>query len=231
MPESLLLYYITDRKAFPGDEPTRQHLLLQKIAEAARAGIDYIQLREKDLPIRDLEELARQAIRILREIQSPLETRNPKLETKLLINSRTDIALATGADGVHLRSDDISPAEIRAIQSAASRNWGEETRNLIVGVSCRSAEDVRRAAHEGATLAVLAPVFGKVTQGRDAPQIQPLGTDALKAACQSSLPIFALGGVTLANAQSCLNAGAQGIAGIRLFQKNNIEEVARELRS
>ncbi len=231
MPTHPQLYYITDRKAFPGDEPTRQHLLLQKIAEAARAGIDYIQLREKDLPIRDLEELARQAIRILREIQSPLETRNPKLETKLLINSRTDIALATGADGVHLRSDDISPAEIRAIQSAASRNWGEETRNLIVGVSCRSAEDVRRAAHEGATLAVLAPVFGKVTQGRDAPQIQPLGTDALKAACQSSLPIFALGGVTLANAQSCLNAGAQGIAGIRLFQKNNIEEVARELRS
>lgn len=231
MPTHPQLYYITDRKAFPGDEPTRQHLLLQKIAEAARAGIDYIQLREKDLPIRDLEELARQAIRILREIQSPLETRNPKLETKLLINSRTDIALTTGADGVHLRSDDISPAEIRAIQSAASRNWGEETRNLIVGVSCRSAEDVRRAAHEGATLAVLAPVFGKVTQGRDAPQIQPLGTDALKAACQSSLPVFALGGVTLANAQSCLKAGAQGIAGIRLFQNNNIEEVARELRS
>ncbi len=231
MPTHPQLYYITDRKAFPGDEPTRQHLLLQKIAEAARAGIDYIQLREKDLPIRDLEELARQAIRILREIQSPLETRNPKLEIKLLINSRTDIALATGADGVHLRSDDISPVEVQAIVSASTRNSKLETRNFLIGVSCHSIEEVRRAAHDGASFAVLAPVFGKVTQGRDAPQIQPLGTDALKAACQSSLPVFALGGVTLANAQSCLKAGAQGIAGIRLFQKNNIEEVARELRS
>ena len=231
VPSRPQLYYITDRKAFPGDEPSRQRCLLQKIAEATRAGIDYIQLREKDLPARELEQLAREAIRIVREVQSPFKTRNLELETKLLINSRTDIALAVCADGVHLRSDDISPADVRAIQSAASRNWGEETRNLIVGVSCRSAEDVRRAAHEGATLAVLAPVFGKVTQGRDAPQIQPLGTDALKAACQSSLPVFALGGVTLANAQACLNAGAKGIAGIRLFQENNIEEVARELRS
>ncbi len=223
------LYYITNRHAFPGDEPARQQQLLQKIAEATRAGVDYIQLREKDLPSRDLGQLASQAVKVLQRV--PLETRNQKLETKLLINSRTDIALAVGADGVHLRSGDISPAEVRAIQSAASRNWGEETRNLIVGVSCRSAEDIRRAAREGATLAVLAPIFGKVTQGRDAPQIQPLGTDALKAACQSSLPVFALGGVTLANAQACLDAGAKGIAGIRLFQENNIEEVARELRS
>ena len=222
MPACCQLYYITDRTAFPGDEPSRRQRLLAKIEEAARADIDYIQLREKDLPARDLESLAHHAVRIVRKARST---------TRLLINSRTDIALTTGADGVHLRSDDISPAEVRAIQSAASRNWGEETRNLIVGVSCRSAEDVRRAAHEGATLAVLAPVFGKVTQGRDAPQIQPLGTDALKAACQSSLPVFALGGVTLANAQACLNAGAKGIAGIRLFQENNIEEVARELRS
>ena len=65
MPDSCLLYYITDRTAFPGDEPSRRRRLLEKISEAARAGVDYIQLREKDLPTRDLESLAREAVRII----------------------------------------------------------------------------------------------------------------------------------------------------------------------
>lgn len=228
MRHSCQLYYITDRKAFPGDEPSRQQQLLLKIAEATRAGVDYIQLREKDLPTRQLQTLAREAIRILHQTQ--LETRNPKLETKLLINSRTDIALAGGAHGVHLRSDDISPFEVRAMQSAASQNAKLKTAHFVTGVSCHSAEDVRRAAHQGATFAVLAPIFGKMVQAKDAPQIQPLGLDALKAACQVELPIFALGGVNLENAQACLNAGASGIAGIRLFQENDIEEITGGFR-
>src|SRR3979411_815228 len=103
------LYYITDRTAFPGDEASRQQHLLKKIAEAARAGVDYVQLREKDLPTGDLEILAREAVHTLHEIQ--LETRNSKLETKLLINSRTDVALGVEANGVHLRGGDISPQE------------------------------------------------------------------------------------------------------------------------
>ena len=61
MAKSCILYYITDRTAFPGDDRTRRHHLLDKITEAASAGIDYIQLREKDLPTRDLESLAREA--------------------------------------------------------------------------------------------------------------------------------------------------------------------------
>ena len=111
MPARCLLYYITDRTAFPGDEPTRRRRLLEKIAEAARAGVDYIQLREKDLPTRDLESLAREAVRIIAE----LRTENRELRTALLINSRTDVALAVRADGVHLRCDDISPQEVRAV--------------------------------------------------------------------------------------------------------------------
>src|SRR5450755_3340018 len=94
-----LLYYITDRTAFAPDEPTRRRRLLEKISEAARAGVDYIQLREKDLPTRDLESLARKAARIVAQ----LRTANRDLRTVLLINSRTDVALAVGADGVHLR--------------------------------------------------------------------------------------------------------------------------------
>ena len=229
MRHSCQLYYITDRKGFPGDEPSRQRQLLLKIAEATAAGVNYIQLREKDLPARDIERLASQAVKVVQQAQ--LEPRNPKLETKLLINSRTDIALAVAADGLHLRSDDISPAEVRAIQSAASRNSKQETRNLIVGVSCHSMEEVRRTAQDGASFAVLAPIFGKQIDGEDAPQLHAAGLETLKSACQVELPVFALGGVTLENARACLNAGAAGIAAIRLFQENDIQEIIRQLSS
>src|SRR5216684_7944203 len=110
MSRNCLLYYLTDRTAFPGNEPTRRRHLLDKIAEAAAVGIDYIQLREKDLPTRDLESLAREAIRIVG--QGKLTTDHRPLPTALLINSRTDIALAAKAVGVHLRSSDISPQEV-----------------------------------------------------------------------------------------------------------------------
>src|SRR5205807_9754974 len=105
MAHSSLLYYITDRTAFPGDELSRRHRLLEKIAEAARAGVDYIQLREKDLAARDLEALAREAVSIIRGA-GILSTGHRPLATALLINSRTDVALAARADGVQLRSDD-----------------------------------------------------------------------------------------------------------------------------
>lgn len=226
---SCQLYYITDRKAFPGDEPSRQRQLLLKIAEATAAGVNYIQLREKDLPVRDLEKLASQAVKVVRQVQ--LEPRSPKLETKLLINSRTDIALAVAADGVHLRSEDISPAEVRAIQSAAPRNSKQESRKMIVGVSCHSMEEVRRAAQDGASFAALAPIFSKQVNGKGAPQVHAVGLETLRSACRVELPVFALGGVTLANARACLNAGAAGIAAIRLFQENDIQETIRQLRS
>jgi len=93
----VLLYYITDRAQFSGDESTRRRRLLEKIAEASRCGVDLIQLREKDLSARDLERLAGNAVRACRDSGT----------AKLLINSRTDIALACAADGVHLTSNDI----------------------------------------------------------------------------------------------------------------------------
>jgi len=229
MPAQPQLYYITNRNAFPGDEPARQRQLLEKIVEATLAGVDYIQLREKDLPTRELERLASEAVKMVKQIQ--LETRNPRLETKFLINSRTDIALAAGADGVHLRSDDISPAEVQIIVSKSTRDSKQETRNFIVGVSCHSIGEVRRAAHDGASFAILAPIFGKETTEKQSKRIQPLGVDSLKTACDGNLSVFALGGVTLENAQICLDAGVQGIAGIRLFQENNLTETVRGLRS
>src|SRR5580698_1242924 len=111
MAENYLLYYITDRTAFPGDERTRRLRLLDKIAEAATQGVDYIQLREKDLSTRDLESLAREAMRIIDE-KRKLATDHWPPTTALLINSRTDVAIATCAAGVHLPSNDVSPQEV-----------------------------------------------------------------------------------------------------------------------
>jgi thiamine-phosphate pyrophosphorylase len=233
MPESCLLYYITDRKAFPGDERTRRVRLLDKISEAASQGIDYIQLREKDLSARELESLAREAMRIILK----LRTENRELRTALLINSRTDIALATAAAGVHLRSDDISPQEVRAAGKCgagapSTNSWQalareNSPRDPLIAVSCHSHEEVTKAAANQASFAVFAPVFEK----KDTPATLPTGLEALRQACGASIPVLALGGVTLRNAESCLQAGAAGIAAIRLFQENDIATIVRKLRA
>ena len=224
MADRCLLYYITDRSQFRGDESARCSALLAKIAEAAHAGIDYIQLREKDLSTRELEQLARQAVHIIQE----LRTENRELRTRLLINSRSDIAIAAGADGVHLRSDDIAAHEARSLWTQAlARSSEPVARNPLLAASCHTAAEVFRAESEAVDFAVFAPVFGK----RQAPGTQPAGLAALREACRAKIPVLALGGVNLENAASCLSAGAAGIAGIRLFQENRIEDVVRALRT
>jgi thiamine-phosphate pyrophosphorylase len=217
MADSPVLYYITDRTQFAGEEQSRRRQLLAKIAEAARAAIDFIQLREKDLSPRDVEQLAREALATISE--------NSRGPTKLLINSRSDIALAIGADGVHLRSDDFPPSAARAIATTVLAR-DPKPRSWTVGVSCHSEEDVSRAASDHADYVVFAPVFQK----KGVPQAKPAGFDNLQRASQYRIPVFALGGVTMDNAASCLRAGAAGIAGIRLFQNNDITEVVRRIR-
>ncbi len=210
----MLLYYITDRSQFPGDEDSRRSRLLATVIQAARCGVDYIQLREKDLSTHDLEIMAHEV--------AQLRTENQKLKTGLLINSRTDVALACGANGVHLRSDDISPAEVRTI-------WTHSGGGALatIGVSCHTRPEVARAAAEGADFAVFGPVFEKCTPGRNT---RPTGLQALHEACQEKIPVIALGGVTLENAEACIRAGAAGIAGIRLFQENEMGRIVMALR-
>jgi thiamine-phosphate pyrophosphorylase len=236
MADSSLLYYITDRKAFPGDERIRRIRILDKIAEAASCGINYIQLREKDLHVRELESLAREAMRIIHDSRPASGVRPPA--SALLINSRTDVALACGAAGVHLPANDVSPEEVRAVWAgkcgagAPSTSSGQalareiSPQDPLIAVSCHSPEEVSRAAANKATFAVFAPVFDK----KDTPGISPVGLDALRQACHANIPVLALGGVTLQNAESCLKAGAAGIAAIRLFQENDIAAIVRELR-
>jgi thiamine-phosphate pyrophosphorylase len=224
----LLLYYITDRTFFPGDDASRRQRLLETIRHAARCGVDFIQLREKDLASRELEALSRRAVDAVQQ----LRTENQELKTALLINSRTDLALACGAHGVHLRSSDLSPVDVRNIWirsgsgDLSSRSSGRQDR-VTIGVSCHTPAEVARAAAEGADFVVFGPIFGKSAL----PHAHPGGLDALHVACGERIPVLALGGVTLENAEACIQAGAAGVAGIRLFQQGDMERVVAALRS
>src|ERR1700687_6038179 len=151
MADRCLLYYITDRSQFHGDESARRRALLAEVSEAARAGIHYIQLREKDLGARELEQLARQAAHVIQE----LRTGNRELRTRLLINSRSDIAIAVGADGVHLRSDDIAAHEARSFWTQALAGSSQSVaRSPLLAASCHTAAEVFRAESEAADFAV-----------------------------------------------------------------------------
>ena len=225
----MLLYYITDRKQFPGTVAEQRSKLLDKIAEAGRVGIDFIQLREKDLSARELESLARDAVSLLTDT-----TRDSRPATRFLINSRTDVALACGTDGVHLTSTDISPADARAITSRSGRN------DFLVAASCHSAQEVLLAESHGADFVVLAPIFGKASTGthglglqsiRDLAHGSPDDRRIEAGDKRSRIPVLALGGVTIENAKACVDAGAAGIAAIRLFQENHVEHVVKSLRA
>jgi thiamine-phosphate pyrophosphorylase len=217
----LLLYYITDRSQFSGDEVARRRLLLEKVGEAANSGVDFIQLRERDLSAGELELLAQDAMRVIRG--------NPASSTRLLINSRTDVAIAAGADGVHLRSLDISPPDVRKIWSYNSK---PPATKLVISVACHTIAEVALAAEGRADFALFGPVFEKKrTEGQSAPaDAIPTTLASLKEACQQGIPVIALGGVTPENARACIDAGAAGVAGIRLFQQNQIATLVSQLR-
>ena len=221
----MLSYAITNRARFPGDEPHRHLALLAQAARLAADGIDFIQLRERDLSAAALAALARRLLATLRADPTRRSSNSPR--PRLLINSRADIALATSADGVHLTSspNELTPAQVRALYAAA------RLPEPIVSLSCHTLADVVRAAsstpENRPTLILFGPVFEKVV-AESPPNQKSIadkristgsGLDLLRAACLAAapIPVLALGGVTRANTDICLDAGAAGIAAIRLF--------------
>ncbi len=186
----MLRCFITDRQSAGGEER-----LLGIIARRLADGVEMIQLREKDLEARRLLELARRVMALP----------NPK-RTQILVNTRVDVALACGAAGVHLPGDSPPPALLRRFVPRA----------FLIGVSCHSVDEVRRAEAEGADYVFFSPVFRPLSK---APYGPPQGLTVLAEACRAvSIPVLALGGIQAGNVEACLAAGAAGVAGISMFQ-------------
>jgi thiamine-phosphate pyrophosphorylase len=199
-----LLYYITDRKWLPGED------LLPIIEQTVTAGIDLIQIRERDLPARRLLALVEEAVKRAGAGTGP---------TRILVNDRLDVAVAAGAAGVHLPARGFSVDEVR-------RSYPE----LLIGASTHNLEELRRAADEGADFAVFGPVFETPSKKAYGP---PTGLEKLAEAARAvNIPVLALGGITLENAADCLRAGAAGLAAITLFQQSaDLRETINQLRA
>jgi thiamine-phosphate pyrophosphorylase len=200
-----ILCYVTDRRLLPsaGTDPARA--LLECVAGAARAGVDWIQLREKDLEGRALFDLAVGAV-------DACAAADAAKQTRVLINDRLDVAWAAQAAGVHLGENSLPVEEVARWRKRAGQS------DFLIGASCHSLEAARQAGAAGADYVFFGPVFATPSkQAFGAPQ----GVRELERVCQAvALPVVAIGGVTAENAGACLQAGAAGIAAIRLWQQS-----------
>ncbi len=203
MPPDFQLCYITDRKSLNEAE------LPPRILAAIRAGINFIQIREKDLPTRELSDLVGAAV-------DAAKGRG----TRVVVNDRLDVALAVGAAGVHLGRQSIPAETARRIVPDG----------FLVGVSCHSLDEARMAQTARADYVALGPIFETASKFQYGP---PLGLGKLReVAANVSVPVLALGGITVDRVKACLDAGATGIAGISIFQScPSIEVLTRELRT
>ena len=196
-----ILYLITRGATTETTTPDSKEFrhILQQVSAAVAAGIQLIQIREKQLTARVLFELTTSIVAIAQG--SP---------TRVVVNDRADVAASAGADGVHLTTRSLTPDIIR-------RTFGAK---FLIGASTHSLGEARDASSQGADFAVFGPIFpspSKEKYGR------PLGLGKLSEASRelASFPIIALGGVSLENVNECLLAGASGIAGITLFGEPN----------
>jgi thiamine-phosphate pyrophosphorylase len=177
------VYLITDRRQAPGGD------IVRAVASALDGGIRAVQIREKDLPGKELYRLADR----IRELTA-------RYGARLLVNDRVDVALAAGADGVHLGGSSM-PA------SVARRLLGKES---LIGCSTHNTRELRDAADQGADFATFGPVYPTPSKAAYGP---PVGVAALATARrETTLPLFALGGVGAGNAREVIEAGAFGIA-------------------
>ena len=196
------LYLVTDR-ARTGGRP-----LLEVVEAALRGGVDAVQLREKDVPGGALFDLGRE-----------LRRQCTRYGARLIVNDRIDVALAVGADGVHLPVDSFSPGDARTLVGPTR----------LIGVSTHSIEQAQRAAAGGADFVVFGPIFDTPSKRPFGP---PLGLEALaQAAGAVAVPVLAIGGVTAERADAARRHGAHGIAVIAaVLEAADPTAAARALR-
>ncbi|MBI4908922.1 MAG: thiamine phosphate synthase [Acidobacteria bacterium] len=177
----MIRYCITDRR-------------LRGVQRRLVEGVGFVQVRDKELSARALTDL----VRTVMGFENPHGTR-------VLVNTRMDVALACGAHGVHLPAGSIAVNEWRRIAPDG----------FVIGVSCHTIEELRQAEGEGADYAVYGPVFAPLSKVVAA---RPVGLEGLAAGCAAvRMPVFALGGIQPDTAAACVKAGAAGVAGITMF--------------
>lgn len=182
--------------------------MLPHLQAVAEAGVDLIQLREKDLAPRELLGLAKSAVEACRGSRA-----------RIVVNDRLDVAIAAGAHGVHLGGMSAPTEAVRRRVDKA----------FLLGASCHSMDEALKAEADGADYILLGPIFDTPSKRQFGP---PLGLNNLsEAAKRIRIPLLALGGVTVERVKLCLEAGATGIAAIRLFQEGpSVVERVQELR-
>jgi thiamine-phosphate pyrophosphorylase len=191
-----ILCYVTDRLALA--DPAALGAIIR---HAAEAGVDWIQIREKELDARPLTELARSALAETRETGA-----------SIVVNDRLDVALAAGAVGVHLGETSLPLEIVAEWRRAANR------KQFLIGVSCHSLDAARAAERGGADYVFFGPVFATPSKAGFGP---PQGIERLREVCGAvKIPVLAIGGIEPENAGRCLEAGAAGVAAIRLFQES-----------
>ncbi len=194
------LLVITDRKL----SSNNLTILAKKLSEA---GVEAIQLREKDLPAGEFLKLARRIKSIAGR------------KTKIIINDRLDIALLAGANGIHSPVNGISPAHVKQFE-----------RKMICGKSVHSLSDAVSAEKEGFDYLILGPIYRTPAKIRYGP---PLGLEMLKRVCKKvKIPVFAVGGINPARAVKCIERGAHGVAVIReVMTSKNIRKTIKDFKS
>jgi thiamine-phosphate pyrophosphorylase len=202
----LQLYYITDRTQI------KSSALDACIERAVDAGVVWVQIREKDLPARTLLTITQAAAGHARE-------RN-QARARVMVNDRLDVALAGAAHGVHLGTRSMPTSAVRRVVPP----------EFLVGLSCHSLQEALSAQAAGVDYLLLGPVFETPSKLRYG---SPLGTDTLReVTLRVTVPVFALGGMTVGRVGICLDNGAAGIAGVRIFQDcERLEDRVRELRA
>jgi thiamine-phosphate pyrophosphorylase len=217
-----ILCYVTDRRslAMPAAERSVASgfgvecaRLVEKIVGVAAAGVDWVQIREKELASRELAGLTREAVARVRVAgSSPAGRANPVV--RVIVNDHLDVAIEAGADGVHLGEASLPVADVAAHLKRI--NFSAADRKFLIGASCHSLDGAKAVVRDGADYIFFGPVFATPSKAKFG---EPQGVKKLAAVCSAvGVPVIAIGGITLDNAGECIAAGAAGIAAIRLFQ-------------